>query len=79
MTEHQQLNVLGQISAYQHSQQAEQAPHQPVDKRQHHLTMVAAAALIAQQNPSSQRETVFSSWTPSRDFSTAWITHAVVG
>jgi hypothetical protein len=59
VTEHQQSNVLGQISAYQYRQQAEQAPHQPVDKRQQHLAMVAAAVLIAQRNPSSQHETVF--------------------
>ncbi|MFC7589691.1 hypothetical protein ACFQYP_42895 [Nonomuraea antimicrobica] len=33
VTEHQQLNALGQISADQHHQQAKQAPHQPADKR----------------------------------------------
>ncbi|MET9250275.1 hypothetical protein [Nonomuraea sp. NPDC003709] len=45
-------------------QQVEQAPHQPVDKRQQHLAMVAAAVLIIQQNPSSEHEIVFSSGTP---------------
>jgi hypothetical protein len=66
---------LGQISAHQHRQQAEQALHQPVDKRQQHLTMVAAAALIAQQNPSSQREIVFSSGTRSllNDVDLLWL------
>jgi hypothetical protein len=47
-TEHQQLNILGQISADQHRQQAEQAPHQPVSQRQQHPATVAAAALIMQ-------------------------------
>ncbi|MFI9842252.1 hypothetical protein ACIHFD_34820 [Nonomuraea sp. NPDC051941] len=44
-----------------------QAPHQRADKRQHHLAMMAAAALIAQRNPSSQRETGFSSGTGSQE------------
>ncbi|MGW4801340.1 hypothetical protein ACWEPC_53850, partial [Nonomuraea sp. NPDC004297] len=69
VTEHQQLNILGQISADQHHQQAEQAPHQPIDKRQHHIAMIAATALITQRNPSSQHETAFSSgtrWDSSR-------------
>jgi hypothetical protein len=48
VTQHQQLNILGQISADQHRQQA---PHQPVDQRQQHPAMVAAAALIMQQTP----------------------------
>ncbi|MEV4110153.1 hypothetical protein [Nonomuraea sp. NPDC049695] len=59
MTKHQQLNVLGQISAHQHRRQGEQAPHQPVDKRQRHIAMVAAGALIMQRNPSSQHEIVW--------------------
>ncbi|GAA3704304.1 hypothetical protein GCM10022224_082350 [Nonomuraea antimicrobica] len=63
MAEHQQLNGFGQISADQYRQQAEQAPHQPVDKRQQHFTMVAAAFLIMQQNLSSQHDTVFPSGT----------------
>lgn len=33
VTKHQQLHILGQIRADQHGQQAEQARHQPVDKR----------------------------------------------
>jgi hypothetical protein len=65
VTEHQQLNVLRQISADPRRQQAEQAPHRQVDQRQQHPAMVAAAALIAQQNPSSQYETVFPSGTRS--------------
>jgi hypothetical protein len=56
VTKHHQLNVLRQIGADQHCQQA---PHQTVDKRKQHLAMVAAAALIAQRTPSSQGETVF--------------------
>ncbi|MFC5827974.1 hypothetical protein, partial [Nonomuraea insulae] len=63
LTKHQQLNILGQISAGQHRQQTEQVPHQPVDQRQQHLAMLAAAALIAQRNPSSQRQTMFPSGT----------------
>jgi hypothetical protein len=56
---------LRQISADQYRQQAGQAPHQPVDKRQQHFTMIAAAALTMHQNPSSQHETVFPSGTGS--------------
>ncbi|WP_433432634.1 hypothetical protein [Nonomuraea sp. CA-141351] len=63
LTEHRQFNILGQIRAHQHGQQAEQAPHQPVDKRQQHLEMVAAAALITQQKRSSLHATVFPSGT----------------
>ncbi|WP_349449732.1 hypothetical protein [Nonomuraea sp. B19D2] len=36
-----------------------EAPHQSVDKRQHHPAMISAAALIIQRNPSSQYETMF--------------------
>jgi hypothetical protein len=50
------------IRADQHRQQTEQTPHQPVDEQQH-LEMVPATALTSQQNPSSQRETEFSSGT----------------
>ena len=66
VTEHQQLIVIGQISADQHVSRPNKHPHQPMDKRQQHFTMVAAAALIMQQNPSSQHETVFPSGTPGR-------------
>jgi hypothetical protein len=36
VAQHEQLGVLRQIRPDQHRQQAEQAPHQPVGKRQHH-------------------------------------------
>jgi uncharacterized cupin superfamily protein len=58
VTEHQQLNVLGQIRADKHRQQAEQTPNQPVDEQQQHAGTLPAAALIPQQNASSQYETV---------------------
>lgn len=56
MTQHQQLDVLGQIRPDQHHQQAEQAPDQPVQQRQQHPVMVAATAAAPQQNPSSQHQ-----------------------
>lgn len=64
VTQHQQLNILGQIGANQHCQQAEQAPHQPAYKRQQRPAMVAVAAMVTQQNPSSQYEIEFPSGTP---------------
>ena len=53
VAQHEQLGVLGQVRPDQHRQQAEQAPHQAVDKRQQHPEMVPATPLIPQQNPSS--------------------------
>ncbi|TMR04295.1 hypothetical protein ETD86_53595 [Nonomuraea turkmeniaca] len=61
--EHKRLNVLGRIGAGQDHQQADYTPHPPVDKRQHHLAMVTAAASIARQKPGSQYGTVFPSGT----------------
>jgi hypothetical protein len=63
VAQHQQLDVLGQVRADQHSQQAEQEPQQAVGKRQQHAEMVSATPLVPQQNPSSQRETGFPSRT----------------
>jgi hypothetical protein len=66
MAQHQQLGVLGQIRPGQHSEQAEQAPHQAVHEQQQHPEMVPATSLIPQQNPSSRHETEFPSGTPCR-------------
>jgi hypothetical protein len=63
MAQHQQLDVLGQVRADQHRQQAEQAPHQAVGKRQQDPEMVPATLPIPQQNPSSHHETEFPSGT----------------
>ena len=65
VAQHEQLHVLGQVRADQHRQQAEQAPHQPVEQRQHHPEMVPATLPIPQQNPSSHHEIEFPSGTPS--------------
>jgi hypothetical protein len=52
VAQHEQLHVLGQFRADQRRQQAEQAPHQPVEQRQQHSEMVPATLPIPQQNPS---------------------------
>src|SRR5205823_14628670 len=57
---------LGQVRADQHRQQAEQAPHQAVDERQH-PEMVPATLQIPQQNRSSLHETEFPSGTRSEE------------
>ena len=59
VAQHEQLHVPGQVRADQHRQQAEQAPHQPVEQRQQHSEMVPATLLIPQQNPSSNNEIEF--------------------
>ena len=64
VAQHEQLHVLGQVRANQHRQQAEQAPHQPVEQRQQHSEMVPATLLIPQQNPSSNHEIEFLGGTP---------------
>jgi Protein of unknown function (DUF2637) len=61
VAQHQQLGILGQVRADQHRQQAEQAPHQSVEQRQHHPEMVPATLPTPQQNPSSHYETEFPS------------------
>jgi len=63
VAQHQQLDVPGQVRPDQHRQQAEQAPHQPVDQRQQHPEMAPATLPIPQQNPSSHHETEFPSET----------------
>ena len=63
VAQHEQLHVLGQVRTDQHPQQAEQAPHQPVEQRQHHPEMVPATLPMPQQNPSSHHKTEFSSGT----------------
>ncbi|MEV1004204.1 hypothetical protein [Nonomuraea sp. NPDC050202] len=69
MTEHQYLNIFGQIGVGRHRQQVEQALHRLVDRRQQHLAMVAAAALIMQQSPVQSTEPYFERDTPPRTFS----------
>jgi hypothetical protein len=59
VAQHKQLHVLGQVTADQYRQQAEQAPHQPVEQRQQHSEMVPATLPIPQQNPSSNHEIEF--------------------
>ena len=59
VAQHQKLGVLGQVRPHQRRQEADQAPQQPVDERQHHLEMVSATPLIPQRNPSSQHEAGF--------------------
>jgi hypothetical protein len=63
VAQHEQLHVLGHVIADQHRQQAEQAPHQPVEQRQQHPEMMPATLPIPQQNPSSRHETEFPSGT----------------
>jgi hypothetical protein len=65
VAQHQHLDVLGQVRADQHRQQAEQEPQPAVGKPQQHAEMVPATLLIPQQNPSSHHETEFPSGTGS--------------
>jgi len=58
--------AIPMISALtEHRQQADQAPHQPVEQRQQHPEMSPATLPIPRQNPSSHHETEFPSGTPS--------------
>jgi hypothetical protein len=59
VAQHQQLGVLGQIRADQHREQADQAPHQPVDERQQHPEMVPATPLLPQQTPAHSTKPSF--------------------
>ena len=58
VAQYEQFDVLGQVRADQHRQQAEQEPQQAVGKRQQHSEMAPATLPIRQQTPAQPRNRV---------------------